>query len=122
MTQDTTISLVDDDAWARKGLGDLIESLGYTLRTFASAEQFVESGNIKETSCLITDLCMPGLSGLELQSHLRKEGHQTPLIIITAFPTENQCALAFAEGATCFLKKPVDEASLIACLSLALVR
>ena len=116
------ISLVDDDAWVRKGLGDLIESLGYKLRTFASAEQFVNAGSIKETSCVITDVCMPGLSGLELQSHLRKEGHSTPLIIITAFPTDEQCALAFADGATCYLGKPVDEKSLIACLSLALAR
>jgi len=115
-----TISIVDDDAWARRGLGDLIQSLGYETRLFASAEQFVESGSIEDTSCLITDLWMPGLSGLQLQSRLRNEGHHIPLIVMTAYPTESHRAQAFAGGATCFLSKPLDEESLVACLDHAL--
>jgi len=111
---------VDDDAWARRGLGDLIQSLGYETRLFASAEQFVESGSIEDTSCLITDLWMPGLSGLQLQSRLRDEGHRIPLIFMTASPTESHRAQAIARGATCFLSKPLDEDSLVACLTHAL--
>jgi FixJ family two-component response regulator len=115
-----TISIVDDDAWSRRGLGDLIQSLGYTARTFASAEEFVESGSIEETSCVITDLWMPGLSGLQLQSRLRDEGHNIPLIVMTAYPTKNHREQAFAGGATGFLSKPLDEESLVACLAHAL--
>jgi len=115
-----TISIVDDDAWSRRGLGDLIQSLGYTARTFASAEEFVESGSIEDTSCLITDLWMPGLSGLQLQSRLRDEGHHIPLIVMTAYPTKNHREQAFAGGATGFLSKPLDEEALVACLARAL--
>ena len=68
------ISIVDDDAWARSGLADLILSLGYEVRSFESAEQFIQSDSIKDTACLITDLHMPGISGLDLQSFLRREG------------------------------------------------
>jgi len=114
------ICIVDDDAWARSGLGDLILSLGYRARTFGSAEEFVQSGSIDKTSCLITDLHMPGLSGLELQSRLRSEGRRTPIIFVTAYPSEKHRALAFADGATGFLVKPLDEQSLIDCLALAI--
>ena len=114
------ISIVDDDAWARSGLADLILSLGYEVRSFESAEQFIQSGGITETMCLITDLNMPGLSGLDLQSHLRSRGHCTPVIFVTAYPTEKHRAQAFAEGAAGFLSKPFDEKSLIACLARAM--
>jgi FixJ family two-component response regulator len=122
VTQGPIISIVDDSAWVRKGLGDLIQSLGYTARTYASAEQFVESGSIRDTSCVITDLSMPGLSGLELHRQLRRDGHAVPLIIMSAHPVEGQCARALAEGATGFLLKPPDEDALLACLALALGR
>jgi FixJ family two-component response regulator len=114
------ISIVDDDAWARKGLSDLIQSLGYTARTFESAEQFIESGSVEQTSCLITDLRMPGLSGLDLLNRLRRDGHRVPLIIMTAFRTEIHSEIALAGGATCILLKPIDEESLVASLALAL--
>jgi FixJ family two-component response regulator len=116
------VSIVDDDAWARDGLEDLILSLGYKTLTFESAEQFVQSGDIKQTTCLITDLQMPGWSGLELQSHLRREGYRTPIIFITAFPTEQHRARALEEGAIGFLNKPFDEQSLIDCLAHAVAR
>lgn len=113
------ISIVDDDAWARDGLKDLVLSLGYKALTFESAEQFVQSGNIRDTACLITDLQMPGLSGLELQARLRSEGHQTSVIVVTAYPTEQQRARALQDGAIGFLTKPLDEQSLIDCLARA---
>jgi FixJ family two-component response regulator len=116
------ISIVDDDAWARSGLEALIQSLGYKTLTFESAEQFVQSGDIKQTTCLITDLQMAGWSGLELQSHLRREGYRTPVIFVTAFPTEKHRARALEEGATGFLTKPFDVQSLVDCLAHAVAR
>ena len=116
MTKDAMISIVDDDAWARSGLGDLIRSLGYRAQTFASAEEFVASGSIDDSFCLITDLHMPGLNGLELQDRLRQEGRRIPVIILTAYPEEHHRKQALAGGAACFLAKPLDEAVLVACL------
>lgn len=114
-----TISIVDDDNWARDGIRELVESLGYGARTFESAEQFLESGAAGETACLITDLQMPGLSGLDLQRVLKAQGHRIPVIFITAFPDERRRSGAFGAGAVGFLSKPFDERSLIDCLTLA---
>jgi FixJ family two-component response regulator len=113
------ICIVDDDSWARNGLEDLVLSLGYETRTFASAEQFLESGAVQNATCLITDLHMPGLSGLDLQHALRREGHRIPVIFVTAYPNETHRARAFEEGALCFLSKPFDERTLVDCLNLA---
>src|SRR5262245_43624479 len=114
------VCIVDDDDWARRGLDDLVSSLGYTARTFACAEDFTRSGSIEETACIITDLDMPGISGLELQSRLRREGRTTPVIFITAHNEESFRTTAFVQGATCFLVKPFDEQRLIECLAFAL--
>ena len=116
------ISIVDDDAWSRSGLEDLVSSLGYRALTFESAERFVESGNVGDTDCLITDLRMPGWSGLELQSHLRRAGHRIPTIFVTTYPNDAQRARALEEGAIGFLDKPFDEQALIACLVRAVGR
>jgi FixJ family two-component response regulator len=82
------ISIVDDDALAREGIRELVESLGYRTSTFESAEHFLGSDVIAETTCLITDMQMPGLNGLELQEALQSQGHQTPVIVITGYPNE----------------------------------
>lgn len=116
------VSIVDDDAWSRNGLEDLVLSLGYRALTFESAEQFVQSGDIEQTDCLITDLRMPGWSGLELQSHLRRAGHRIPTIFVTTYPNDAQRARALEEGAIGFLDKPCDEQALIACLVRAVPR
>ena len=116
------ISIVDDDAWSRSGLEDLVLSLGYRTRTFESAERFMESGDVADTDCLITDLRMPGWSGLELQSHLRRAGHRIPTIFVTTYPNDAQRARALEEGAIGFLDKPFDEQALIACLARAVGR
>jgi FixJ family two-component response regulator len=116
------ISIVDDDAWSRNGLEDLVLSLGYRALTFESAEQFVQSGSIRDTDCLITDLRMPGWSGLELQSHLRRAGHSIPTIFVTTYPNDAQRARALEEGAIGFLEKPCDEQALIACLARAIAQ
>ena len=114
------ISVVDDDLWAREGLRDLIASIGYEVRTFESAEEFMASGSIAETSCLVTDLNMPGMSGLELQAYLRSAGHKTPIIMVTANPTEEHRSRALKDGATSFLTKPLDERVLVGCLAHAI--
>src|ERR1044071_1488443 len=119
--QSLVISIVDDDAWARSGLADLILSLGYEVRAFESAEQFIQSDSIKDTACLITDLHMPGISGIDPQSFLRSKGHNTPIIFVTAYPNEKHRQQALAEGAAGFLTKPYDERSLVACLTRAMV-
>jgi FixJ family two-component response regulator len=114
------ISIVDDDALARDGIRELAESLGYDVVTFTSAKHFLQSDVIAETTCLITDLQMPGLNGLELQEALRPRGHRTPVIVITAFPNEIPRKRALHGGAVGFLSKPFDEASLIGCLTVAI--
>jgi len=116
------ISIIDDDAFARQAMEDLIQLLGYQALTFPSAEHFLESGHVGKTSCLITDLQMPGLSGLDLQSHLQINGHRTPVIFITAFAEEKFRRRAMNAGAVGFLSKPFDEAALINCLEIALNR
>ena len=114
------ISIVDDDALARDGIKELVESLGYRARTFVSAQHFLESGVIAETACLITDLQMPGLNGLELQEALRSQGCWIPIILITAFPNEKHRNRALEGGALGFLSKPFDESSLIQFLDAAI--
>ena len=105
---------------ARDGIRELIESLGYKAATFISAGHFFESGQIAETTCLITDLQMPGLNGLELQEALRSQGYQTPVILITAYPNEKYRKRALANGAVGFLSKPFDDETLIECLTAAI--
>src|SRR6516164_4184373 len=114
------ISIVDDDVLARDGIRELVESLGYKTATFESAEDFLKSSVVAETTCLITDLQMPGLSGLELQEALRSQGYHTPVILITAFPDGKHRTRALDNGAVGFLSKPFDEASLIKCLTAAI--
>jgi CheY-like chemotaxis protein len=120
MSKVPLISIVDDDALARDGIRELVESLGYKTTTFESAEDFLKSIVLADTACLITDLQMPGLSGLELQEALRSQGYHTPVILITAFPNEKHRTRALVNGAVGFLSKPFDEASLIKCLTTAI--
>ena len=82
------ISIIDDDAFVRVATDGLVRSLGYRTTTFASAEDYLQSDRINDTSCVITDVQMPGLSGVELQSVLLAWGDRTPMIFITAFPEE----------------------------------
>ena len=120
MSEDKLISIVDDDELARDGIRELVESFGYTVAAFSPAEDFLASSQVEETACLITDLQMPGLSGLELQEALRSQGHRTPVILITAYPSENHQKRALNGGAVGFLSKPFDERSLIKCLTAAI--
>jgi FixJ family two-component response regulator len=120
MCEDTLISIVDDDLLARDGIRELVESLGYKAIAFSSAEHFLRSDEIAETTCLITDVQMPGLSGLELQEAVQSQGFHTPVILITAYPNEENRTRALENGAVGFLSKPFDERSLIECLTVAI--
>ncbi|WP_183190272.1 response regulator transcription factor [Ancylobacter tetraedralis] len=114
------ISIIDDDESVRVATESLVRSLGLKARTFASAEDFLQSALVGTTSCVITDVQMPGMSGVELQSVLRARGDTTPLIFITAFPEERVRRQVDAGGAVGFLAKPFDGADMIACIDRAL--
>jgi len=108
------ISIVDDDDSIRVAAGDLVTSLGFVALTFASAEAFLQSGDATRASCLITDIQLPGMSGLDLQDRLRAVGYRLPIIVITAFPEPKLKRRAEAAGAVAFLVKPFDGRELIA--------
>ena len=108
-----TISVVDDDGSMRRALKRLVASLGFKAYTFASAEQFLDSPRVNDTSCLITDLHMPGLDGIELQQSLLAQGRHIPIIFVTAFPEERMRARAMDAGALGFLGKPFESSTLV---------
>jgi FixJ family two-component response regulator len=116
------ISIIDDDEAVRMATRSLVKSLGFVAHTFASAEEFLRSPRVSDTSCVITDVQMPGLSGVDLQKRLLNQGHNTPIIFITAFPDKTVEAKAMKAGAICFLSKPFDGSELIECLDTALKR
>jgi len=124
MTNDKFIvMIVDDDESVRKAARRLIKSYGFPVETFASADDFLASGRLSETACLVLDVQMPGLNGLELQSRLvAAGGHQVPIIFITAFNDENARAQALKAGALCYLVKPFEEADLLNSINIALQR
>jgi FixJ family two-component response regulator len=114
------ISIVDDDEAVRNATKALIRSLGYRAVTFSSAEEFLGSNRLHETSCLISDVHMPGVNGIELQDQLAARGHRIPIIFITAFPDDRARDRAMRSGAVSFLSKPYNDANLIVCLDRAL--
>jgi FixJ family two-component response regulator len=107
------ISIVDDDKSVREATKGLVRSLGYVAVAYASAEEFLQSNRVDETRCLITDMRMPGLSGVELQNLLIEQGRRIPMIFITAFIVESIRKQAMNAGAVGFLSKPFDEQCLI---------
>jgi FixJ family two-component response regulator len=107
------IAIVDDDESVQSALQDLIEADGLSAKCFGSAEEFLESGLQRETACLITDLRMPGMSGLELQARLKADGYKTPIIFITAHGDTRVRIQAMREGAAEFLMKPFDDQVLL---------
>jgi FixJ family two-component response regulator len=116
----SVISVIDDDPSIRVATNNLLRSRGYTVRIFASAEEFLHSSHLGETSCVIADVQMSAMSGLDLLAAMRAKGHNAPFIFITAFPDENLRARAMKAGATCFLAKPFAAPTLIRCLETAL--
>ena len=113
------ISLVEDDRFFRDSMGRLMRSLGYTVEAFQSAAEFLASPRLAETSCLITDVHMPAMSGIELYRHLIEAGHAIPTVLVTAYPNDVDRDRALNDGVICYLRKPVDEQNLLQCLNTA---
>jgi FixJ family two-component response regulator len=114
------ISIVDDDESVREATKGLVRSFGYGAAAFASAEEFLQSKQINDTECVISDVQMPGLSGVELQSQLIADGNRTPIIFITASQEERTRAKALKAGAIGVLSKPFNEERLIEYIRIAL--
>jgi FixJ family two-component response regulator len=114
------VSIVDDDRAVRHALGSLIRSLGWQARMYESAEEFLSSGEAAHTSCLISDVRMPGMSGIEMHECLRAQGHAPATIFISAYPTPALQAKAASNGALVLLQKPYKSAVILHWLSVAL--
>ena len=114
------ISLVDDDESIRRTTTLLIESFGFHAAAFESAESFLKSGQLHETSCLIIDLQMPGMNGLQLQSQLAAAGYKVPVVFITAYDKEESRQQALQAGAVAFLSKPFNDGLLLQTIRAAL--
>ncbi|PYX19309.1 MAG: two-component system response regulator [Acidobacteria bacterium] len=114
------ISLVDDDESIRRTTTLLIESFGFRATAFESAQSFLKSGQLHETSCLIIDVQMPGMNGLQLQSHLAAAGYNIPIIFITAHDNKESRQQALQAGAVAFLGKPFSDELLLQIIRAAL--
>ena len=114
------IAIVDDDAAVRVALEGLLRSAGLTARAFDSAEKFIESGQQFQTGCLITDIRMPGMSGLELQAKLNGEHCRIPIVFITAHGDTQMRMQALRAGAVEFLAKPFNDEVLLETVRAAL--
>lgn len=113
------VVVVDDDESVREALPDLLRQVGYATQAFGSAEEFLDSGDLGRSGCLILDIAMPGMSGPELQQELRRRGRVIPVVFITAMGDEAVRPRLLAQGAVDCLFKPFTEAALLAAVSAA---
>ena len=120
MREALLISVVEDDWFFRDSMRSLLKSLGYTVEAFSSATDFLASRHLIETACLIADVHMPAMTGVELYRHLIDKGYAIPTILVTAYPNDVDRAQVLSDGVLCYLRKPVDEKHLIRCLRTAL--
>ena len=118
----SVISVIDDDASVRTAIDNLLGSHGYLVQTFESAEEFLQSTHLDHPLCVIADVQMSAMSGLDLLTHMRTRGYNAPFIFITAFPEESVRARALKAGAICFLAKPFAASALINCVETAVNR
>jgi FixJ family two-component response regulator len=116
------VSVVDDDDLVRRSIQRLLHSCGLRAEAFASAEDFLQSGRVAETGCLLLDVSMPGMDGLELQRRLAETGWLIPIVFLSARASEEEERQAIRAGAVNFLRKPVSKEVLLAALRAALVR
>jgi FixJ family two-component response regulator len=112
--------VVDDDESVRESLPDLLREFGFAARAFSSGQEFLSSGCVDQTSCLILDVAMPGMSGPALQQELKRRGKQIPIIFITGRRDENIRAQVFKQGAAGFLLKPFSDVALLTAIKTAL--
>jgi FixJ family two-component response regulator len=114
------ISIIDDDRSIREAVRSLIRSLGYEAVAFSSAEEYLRSDRIADSECIITDLQMPGMTGIDLQHRLIEGGYRKPVILMSALSAEDAGAHAMGDGSCRFLRKPFSDERLIECLDRAL--
>jgi FixJ family two-component response regulator len=114
------MAVIDDDESVRESLPDLLREFGYEVETFASAEEFLASGDLVRTKCLVLDIAMPGMSGPELQRELQRCGRPIPVVFITAHGDETMRPLLIGQGAVDCLFKPFSETALLAAIGSAL--
>ncbi|MER8884841.1 response regulator [Mesorhizobium sp. M0816] len=114
------ISIVDDDVSVREATEALMRSLGFRAQSFPSASAFLSSSAIKNTSCLIADINMPKITGVELYRRLVGSGYAIPTILITAYPDDETRVRSPGDGVVCYLTKPFDDEVLLGCLRVAL--
>ena len=120
MSEAPLIAIVDDDVMICEATKDLVEAFGFNARTFTSAGEFLNSDCVSSTACLISDVQMPGMNGLQLHRKLITSGRHIPVIFITAFPDERVRKRAVGAGAVCYLSKPFDGENLLSCIRSAL--
>jgi FixJ family two-component response regulator len=119
VTTGALVAIVDDDESVRESLPDLIKVLGFTIRAFSSAEQFLASDCVGQTRCLILDVAMPGMSGPDLQQELTRRGYRIPIIFITAQNDERLRAHVLEQGAVECLFKPFSDTAMLEALTIA---
>ena len=120
MLKRALVSIVEDDQPFRESMMKLMGVLGYTVEAFPSPGSFLASPVLAETACLVADVHMPGMTGVELHRHLLDAGHRIPTILVTAYPDETTRNRAMKDGVVCYLSKPVDDDHLERCLRSAL--
>src|SRR5882672_12871904 len=120
MSEDIVVSIVDDDISVRRSTRRLLRSSGFRAEAFASAEEFLESKSTAKTACLILDLRMPGMNGLELQRRLSQNGNGVPIIFLSAHASEEDARSALRAGAVQFLRKPISKEALLSAICEAL--
>jgi len=121
-TERLLLSVVDDDEMLRESLPDLLREFGFSARAFSSGQEFLSSNDVGETRCLILDVAMPGMSGLEVQEELKRRGQAIPVIFITGQKDEEIRKRAFSQGAVKFLYKPFSDSALLEAVNAALSR
>jgi FixJ family two-component response regulator len=119
LSERTLISIVDDDQSFGASMRRLLKSLDYSVAVFPSAAQFLASPQFAATACLVADIHMPEMTGVELYSHLLENGHSIPTILVTAYPDDRMKERMLTLGVECYLHKPLVEATLIDCLRTA---
>jgi FixJ family two-component response regulator len=116
MSKRSLVSVVEDDQFFRESMRRLMRSLGYRVEAFASAADFLASPSLAETACLIADVNMPAMTGIELYRRLSDAGRAIPTILMTAYPNAVDRKRAFIDGVVCYLRKPINEQQLKRCL------
>lgn len=114
------VAIVDDDESVRESLPDLLKEFGFKALAFSSADEFLASGSVDQTRCLLLDVVMPGMSGLDLQKELKNRGHKIPIIFITAQKDESIRKRALEQGAADIILKPFSDTALREALSKAM--